>query len=233
MLLLAALCVPIGISIQLSWLEFRCVGEPFLGSTKATCRDNLLRMILGGPLFFLCALVLLAWIKNQPTPVRTSRLLLPIFFLLPICTLPFIHSEPTHNAVLLTIVCVFGIVFSYVAKGKILEILKIFFFKPEFSLILTKTPNGEHLLFAGKLQNSEREWVYKSIQDILMAISFDSQNVEIDVQGLCNLSSEFSFIFHLIEAHSQLRKYKVSLVCSKQQVKLIQGMWQFQSEITP
>ena len=40
----------LGTIIQLNWISGGCSGEPFLGSELKKCQDNILRVLLGGPL---------------------------------------------------------------------------------------------------------------------------------------------------------------------------------------
>ena len=43
----------LGTFIQLNWIHSACQSLPFFGAEKVACQDNLLRMLLGGPVFAL------------------------------------------------------------------------------------------------------------------------------------------------------------------------------------
>ena len=48
----------LGVFVQLNWIEGACSGHPFIGSTRKACQDNVIRLVLGGPVFSILFMLL-------------------------------------------------------------------------------------------------------------------------------------------------------------------------------
>lgn len=200
---LALVTIPVGIASQLSWLQFRCIGEPFIGSVKATCRDNPVRMIFGGPAITLAALILTTWIKRQKHPVSKSSLLIPFYFLLPTLALPFIMNEQRHDQVIQAIKIAFSLSFLFVARHKIWETIGKLFAKPAFSLDC-RLSNGElTITAAGEMFPEERNWIFERTLIVIGSYGTDFDRVCIDCRGLKNISEEYSEILKILLAYAR------------------------------
>jgi len=196
---LAAITIPVGISAQLSWIEFRCIGEPFIGSLKAACKDNHWRMILGGPLAYAIAFMTLVWMKDQPTLIQPGQQLLPYLLLLPICTLPFVHAEQTHDLIIRCTSLMFAMGFFFAARQKISYIISSAFKTPSFSARIACQKECATLFLSGELLHQEKNWIQESTLRVLNSIDTPPNNIEIDVKDLVNYGVDFIFIFvHII-----------------------------------
>jgi hypothetical protein len=203
------LCIPIGISIQLSWLEFRCVGEPFLGSTKATCKDNLWRMIFGGPVVLLLAGFIISWIKTASTQVSRFQLLLPFFLLLATCVLPFIHDEPLHDRAIQIIAAGFLSALLYSARHKLSDKLRSLFVKPSFTLQVRRRDRVVSIVLSGLLQPAERDWIVTCLTQALSSELLQGEELEIDVHNLQGFHQEYAYILQMLIAHAGFLKAPV------------------------
>lgn len=198
LLLLALLCVPAGIAAQLSFIKFRCVAEPFLGSTKAVCKDNMLRMILGGPLVFLVGLFVSAWVKQQRRKVSENMLLLPFVALLPTIALPFIHHEPLHDKVILIIKFAFGLAFTFVARHKLSGLLRRLFAKPEFRMDCSLRKNDLTVVLEGKMLPEERGWIFERTLAVIGSYGAEFDRITIDCQNLQQVPEEFAPVVEIL-----------------------------------
>lgn len=201
-LTLALICIPAGISMQLSWLEFRCIGEPFLGSTKATCRDNLWRMIFGGPIVLLLAGLIIAWIKTASTQVSRVQLLLPFFLLLATCVLPFIHDEPLHDGIIQIIAVGFLSGLLYSARHKLSDKLRSLFVKPSFTLQVRRRDRVVIIVLSGLLQPAERDWTVTCLTQAMSSELLQGGELEIDVHNLQGFDQEYAYILQMLIAHA-------------------------------
>lgn len=200
---LILITIPVGIGAQLSWLQFRCIGEPFFGSVKATCRDNLARMIFGGPAVTVAALILATWAKRQKNQISESTLLIPFYFLLPTLALPFIGNEQRHDRIIFSIEICFVITFCIIARHKLADILSGLFAKPAFSLDC-RVKNGSLLITAkGEMSHQERRWILERTLSVIGSHGANFDRVTIDFRALQKAPEEFSEIIQILLAYAR------------------------------
>ena len=197
-LLLSLFCIPVGIAAQVSFIKFRCVAEPFLGAATAACKDNMLRMIVGGPLVLLVALGILAWVKQQKKEVHDNILLLPFVALLPTLALPFIHQEPLHDNVILVIKFAFTLTFVFVARHKLAGIFRKLFGKPEFRMDCSLKKNDLTVVLEGRMLPEERTWIFERTLATIGLYGSEFNHIAIDCRNLKNLPMEYAPIVDML-----------------------------------
>ena len=221
LLLLALITIPFGISAQLSWIEFRCIGEPFLGSLKATCRDNLWRMLFGGPLIFGIGILAIAWMRSQEKPISRGQTLFPFFFLLPICYLPFNRTEVVHDHMISLVAVLFSVALIFASRQKIWSYIQTLFKKPAFDIHAVASEQRLKLSLVGELRAEERRWIFDSLLRVIMDAAAAPREVEIDIQNLKNVNSDSAFIFYLLLGLAEYAKAHVQLSGSAENMHLI------------
>lgn len=221
LLLLSLITIPFGISAQLSWIEFRCIGEPFLGSLKATCRDNLWRMLFGGPLVFAIGILAIAWMRSQEKPISRGQALFPFLFLLPICYLPFNRTEAVHDRIISLVAVLFSVALIFAARQKLWSYIRALFKKPAFDIHAVASEQHLKLSLVGELRAEERRWIFDSLLRAIMDGATPPREVEIDIQNLKNVNSDSAFIFYLLLGLAEYAKAHVRLSGSEENIRLI------------
>lgn len=214
--LLALICIPVGIAAQLSFIKFRCAAEPFLGSVEAACKDNMLRMILGGPLMLMAGLAVSAWVRQQKQKVRENWLLLPFIALLPTLALPFIHQEFVHDKVILGIKLSFVLTFVFVARHKLKAISDRLFAKPEFRMECSVKKDKLNIVLEGKMLPEERNWIFDRTLAVLGSYGTEFSHIEIDCRKLEAVPQGYKPVIEMLVSFARFSSKSVDILGEEQ-----------------
>jgi hypothetical protein len=221
LLILAMIALPVGIASQLSWLKFRCIGEPFIGSVKATCKDNIWRMVFGGPLVFLVGYSIAAWMNSTTRALPRWRLLFPVACLLPTTVLPFIHNEQSHDRVITGIAIIFVCGLAFSGREKLGALISSLFARPDFRLRVETTASSIHVSLLGQLTTKEKDWILDSVLGALQENTTSPRDITVDFNGLAAFGSDFSWVIHLIHAFALYSNAQLTLNGPKPIVNVI------------
>ena len=216
MIPLGLISIAVGITMQINWVQIKCPSEPFFGSTVTICKDNKLRLILGGPLAWIITSFFAVWLKKNLSERANSKILRFFALLLPLLYLPFVHGEPAKNKLTaLTLLVFFGAII-YAKRERVKVILKSVFAKPSFN-VSTSSENGVFAItVAGSLQLDEKDWIYESLLDILAETANPESEIRVDISQLDGYDNNFSFIFHLFAAFGAYTGRKIVLNGTKE-----------------
>lgn len=226
--LLALIAVGVGIAIQVNWVQLRCPTEPFFGSQVTICKDNMLRLILGGPLVFVLSLPVAALIRHLNPELTSKGVMLVFVLLLPLCALPWIKTEAGKSKLMAADVAMFLGAIIYLTREKLWEGIWGAFAKPKFTVEIKNADNLSTIVLSGELDNAEKNWIYESLIDMLVDINWDEKEVRVDVSNLNGYNSGFSFVFLLLAGLVARRGQRAVLIGNPQLITEINRSLKFE-----
>ncbi len=230
MIPLGIISIAVGIAMQVNWVQTKCPGEPFFGSSVTMCKDNMLRLILGGPLVCILTSFLAVWLKRNLTYWENNKILRFFILLLPLLSLPFIQTEPNKNKATAIIMLLFIGSLIYAFRDRIKAFSKSVFAKPVFSVDTSSENDALTITLAGSLLFEEKDWIYESMLDVLTDANRPNTNIRINISDLQGFDQRFSFIFQLFAGLGAYSNQKIALVGPEDLISEINKSLRFRFE---
>lgn len=196
LLLIIGLCV--GVSTQVNWIQLKCENAPFFTSEPAYCRNNLFRILAGGPLaFFLLWITVsvLRWRNGSASLVFVTRIQM---LLLPILLVPFFQNPVLKTRITNGVVLAYFLVLVIVLRKDIAKLIRAIFGKPSLRVKTSIENEMLRVEFVGRLSRDESLWISEAVTAIALQLNESRKKVVADVSKLEGYQAEFAHVFVLL-----------------------------------
>lgn len=204
-----------GISAQLSWIQVKCNEQPLLGSLVSPCKENLLRIIFGGPILILAMMFLASLLRRWNHHISAAKTSISFLWLLPLSALPAIKNELQKD--LTTALSLTGLFVHLMAihRKAILISLRGFFATPKFSFTYSNNDGWIIIKMQGCLFETDRSLIYDRLLDILSQNLAISTKLTINISQLKPFEADYDFVLLTMAAIGNYLKIQPVLELGK------------------
>lgn len=210
-----AVLLPVGLAVgigsQFNWIQLKCEGQPFFTQTPEFCRQNLLRVILGGPIVIIVMALVAAGLRKLNPKIRNGLAVAIYLILLPIAALPLMPNQKLKDNFTTISTVIFIATILFLLRNNIRQWMIIILSKPKFAMETERRDDEVIIRLKGVLTDAERDYIYDCICDLVLEFTDATSSITVDIEDLQNFESRFAFIFLILAGISNMRGARFSV----------------------
>lgn len=195
----------VGIGSQFNWIQLKCEGQPFFTQTPEFCRQNLLRVILGGPIVVIVMALVAAGLRKLNPKIKNGLAAGIYIILLPIAALPLMPNQKLKDNYTTITAVIFVVTILFLLRNNIRQWLIIVLSKPKFALETERRNDEIVIRLKGVLSDAERDYIYDCVCDLVFEFTDETSSITVELDNLQGVESRFAFIFLILAGVSNMR----------------------------
>ncbi len=232
-----------GIIVQLIWINTYCARYSIWGADIFPCRENTLRIWLGGPLGLIAITLLYSSVfslfyKANPhaSPLRMgSRLALCFCGLVVNMLIPVLDYRRNDLVFLMSLLtcAVCMRVFLREEFGQVGNFLRnLVYKKPRLSYRMRMKDSCLSIEFSGDFSEQEREYLHEQLLEDLLQVREGVREVQLVLQGARGFDNKFDFIIYYVKGFCSIRQTELRIIAAANQKRVLNRMLHVPAKVT-